>query len=474
MGRDRGPYLDLSSRVRIGAPGWLDNAPAEFVVDASSGFCFRYVEGVAVEICQSRQAPTMRISGLGDDDLDGDGIPTALDILIGAKKTALLATPYVETYRALDYPNGDMPRQEGVCTDVVIRALRNAGYDLQLLVSNDRATAPNAYPAIAKPDRNIDHRRVRNLLVYFQRHFEALSPLSTLLPGDVIFFDTMGDSRPEHIGVVSNQVGKSGRPLIINSWTTGYVTSEMDLLPTVLATHRFRVKTPALDLAEAERGLDGWLARQRLVLDKKHRQLVVVLAPDWSSSVATLYRYERQNDDIYARVASPVMVRLGVNGLASGRGITTAQLSRPSELPEKVEGDMRTPLGVFELGTAFGSKPLSLSSWPFRVTSERDHWVDDPASALYNTWYTSLNPNEQLPFDSSEDLHSYEFAIVLRHNDAPIRKGAGSAHFIHSGTLEHGSHGCTVVPGSEMVQLLKWLEPNQHPLIVQTAGHIYD
>lgn len=243
--RDRGPYLDLASWVRIAAPVWLLKAPAEFVVDSSSGFCFRYVEGVAVEVCQSQQAPTMRISGLGDDDLDGDGIPTALDILIGAKKTVLLATPYIETYRVLDYPNGDMPRREGVCTDVVIRALRNAGYDLQSLVSNDRASAPKAYPAIAKPDRNIDHRRVRNLLVYFQRHFEALSLSSTFLPGDVIFFDTMGDSRPEHLGVVSNQVGKSGRPLIINSWTTGYVTSEMDLLPTVPATHRFRVKAPA-------------------------------------------------------------------------------------------------------------------------------------------------------------------------------------------------------------------------------------
>jgi len=242
---DKGPYSDLSSRIRLTAPSWLAGAPGENVVDSSTGRCFRYVQGVAVELCKSQAVPMLRVSTLGDDDLDRDGIPTALDILIGAKKAVLLASPYIETYRVLGYPNGDMPREEGVCTDVVVRALRNAGYDLQSLLSKDRSSVPRAYPAITKPDRNIDHRRVRNLLVYFKRHFERLPETSLLFPGDIVFFDTMRDAQPEHIGVVSDRVGASGQPLIINSWTTGYVTSEMDLLPSVRATHRFRVKTPS-------------------------------------------------------------------------------------------------------------------------------------------------------------------------------------------------------------------------------------
>jgi hypothetical protein len=56
-----------------------------------------------------------------------------------------------------------------------------------------------------------------------------------------VFFDTMGDSSPEHVGIVSDRLGPSGKPLIINSWTTGYVTAEMDLLGFVRATHHFRV-----------------------------------------------------------------------------------------------------------------------------------------------------------------------------------------------------------------------------------------
>ena len=245
--RDTGPYSDLLARVRLTAPSWLAKSPDERIRVADNGACFRYVEGAAVEACPAAAIPTKRVANLGNDDPDRDGIPTALDILIGAKKTVLLATPYVETYRVLDYPNGDMPRDEGVCTDVVVRALRNAGYDLQSLLSEDRATTPRAYPAIVKPDRNIDHRRVRNLLVYFRRHFESLPASSTWLPGDVAFLDTMGDSRPEHIGVVSDQVGPSGKPLIINSWTNGYVTSEMDLLPMVPVTHRFRIRTPRFE-----------------------------------------------------------------------------------------------------------------------------------------------------------------------------------------------------------------------------------
>jgi len=241
---DKGPYSDLASRVRVTEPSWLAKTPAELILDESSGFCFRYVQGTAVALCASGAKPTLRVANLSkDDDLDSDGIPTGFDILIGAKKTVLLRSPYVETYRALTFPNGDMPREEGVCTDVVVRALRNAGYDLQSLLSRDRASAPSAYPAIAKPDRNIDHRRVRNLLIYFKRHFESLPETSTLLPGDIVLFDTMGDSRPEHIGVVSDSVGTSGQPLIINSWTTGYITSEMDLLPSVPVTHRFRIRS---------------------------------------------------------------------------------------------------------------------------------------------------------------------------------------------------------------------------------------
>jgi uncharacterized protein YijF (DUF1287 family) len=184
-------------------------------------------------------------------DRDGDGIPDALDILLGAKKVALNGARYEGGYVRLPFPGGDVPREIGVCTDVVVRALRNAGIDLQLEVHADIARAPRAYPMVKRRDANIDHRRVKTLLPWFRRHFaghgtDPRSAADPFLPGDVVFFDTFPNrAGPDHIGVVSDRLGDSGLPLVVNNWTDGTRESEMDLLSFVPVTHRFRVRAPA-------------------------------------------------------------------------------------------------------------------------------------------------------------------------------------------------------------------------------------
>ena len=90
----------------------------------------------------------------------------------------------------MTYPGGDVPRTEGVCTDTVIRALRNAGLDLQREVHEDILRAPSAYPMVEKVDASINHRRVRTLLPWFVRHWTTLPRGAKYLPGDVVFFDT--------------------------------------------------------------------------------------------------------------------------------------------------------------------------------------------------------------------------------------------------------------------------------------------
>ncbi|HLU67084.1 MAG TPA: DUF1287 domain-containing protein, partial [Kofleriaceae bacterium] len=179
-------------------------------------------------------------------DADGDGIADPLDLLIGGKKTVLDAAPYGGGYIKIDYPGGDIPRGMGVCTDVVIRAARNAGLDLQAEVHRDIRRSRRSYPMVKRPNPHIDHRRVKTILPYFLRRWDrrvvALDdPDDPLRPGDVVFMDTFPNRRgPDHIGIVSNVIGPSGYPLIINSWTTGFRTSEMDLLQGVPITHRFR------------------------------------------------------------------------------------------------------------------------------------------------------------------------------------------------------------------------------------------
>ena len=221
---DKGIYPDLDARVATRLPSWLQTGPAS-VIEAGPA---RYVtiDGVPVGFAPKEATTAFRVDSPAPWDRDGDTIPDSLDILLGAKKTVLNAAAYKSTYRVIPYPGGDMPRTEGVCTDVVVRALRNAGIDLQKAVHEDAKVRRSAYPGITKPDRNIDHRRVRNLLPYFKRYWTSLptDPKDASvpwLPGDVVLLDTMNDPQPEHMGIVSDSLAQSGLPLVINNWTDG-------------------------------------------------------------------------------------------------------------------------------------------------------------------------------------------------------------------------------------------------------------
>lgn len=136
-------------------------------------------------------------------------------------------TGYTQDYFVIAYPNGDLPAETGACTDVVIRAFRSAGVDLQKEVHEDMSVHFADYPqkwGLAKTDPNIDHRRVPNLQKYFQRHGKSL-PVSTdgndYLPGDVVSWDLNGRGLT-HIGVVSNLWNAAAkRHLIIHNIGSG-------------------------------------------------------------------------------------------------------------------------------------------------------------------------------------------------------------------------------------------------------------
>jgi len=135
---------------------------------------------------------------------------------------------YDPSYRRLAYPNGDIPRMSGVCTDVIIRAYRDAlGIDLQKRVHEDMRSAFSRYPTtwgLKGPDRNIDHRRVPNLRVFFARHGQSLAVSddpADYAPGDIVT-QTVGGGRP-HIGIVTHLKSADGkRPLIVHNigWGT--------------------------------------------------------------------------------------------------------------------------------------------------------------------------------------------------------------------------------------------------------------
>lgn len=134
---------------------------------------------------------------------------------------------YNGRYFKIDFPNGDVPKNIGVCTDVVIRSYRALGVDLQKLVHDDIQQHFDRYPAKriwgqSKPDTNIDHRRVPNLATFFSRHGETLSKSnnpSDYQAGDIVTWKL--ENNLPHIGIVANKKGTSGNPLIIHNIGAG-------------------------------------------------------------------------------------------------------------------------------------------------------------------------------------------------------------------------------------------------------------
>lgn len=151
---------------------------------------------------------------------------------------------YDPGYRILDYPNGDVPVEAGVCTDVVVRALRTGlGMDLQKLVHEDMKRNFARYPknwGLKGPDKNIDHRRVPNLQAYFKRKGWAL-PV-TKKPGDYQAGDLVTCMVPPnlpHIMVVSEKKSADGTPLIIHNIGSG--AQEEDRLFEFVITGHYRI-----------------------------------------------------------------------------------------------------------------------------------------------------------------------------------------------------------------------------------------
>jgi uncharacterized protein YijF (DUF1287 family) len=171
------------------------------------------------------------------------GVASAQDATIAHDAAAVVASAraqvgitrtYDAAYARIPYPMGDVPMERGVCADVLVRAFRADGIDLQRLVHEDMRTYFSAYPrfwGLRGPDSNIDHRRVQNLETFFRRRGYAL-PISTTArdyhAGDIVSWRLPNGLA--HIGLVSDRQAPdgSGRPLVVHNIGAG--TQEEDVL----------------------------------------------------------------------------------------------------------------------------------------------------------------------------------------------------------------------------------------------------
>lgn len=166
-----------------------------------------------------------------------------VDLLAAAQRQIGVTLTYDPAYVRIAYPGGDVPPDRGVCTDVLIRAYRAIGIDLQQRVHEDLRAHWNAYPklwGLRAPDRNIDHRRVPNLATYFSRRGRVLSvsqtDASVYAAGDIVTWRLA--SGVPHIGLVTSE-RHDGRPLIVHNIGAGTQVEDVLFAYTVTGHYRY-------------------------------------------------------------------------------------------------------------------------------------------------------------------------------------------------------------------------------------------
>jgi len=195
------------------------------------------------------------------------------------------------------------------------------------------------------------------------------------------------------------------------------------------------------------------------------KQLLVVSTENWSTPNGILQRYENEGDH-WHKVGRAIHVKLGRNGLGWGRGLHT--IPKDAKYIKK-EGDGKAPAGIFTLKQAFGYQPFDVK-YPYEVYRSTDHCVDDVNSKFYNKIVDSTRGRAD--YQSFEHMKFpkdyYKYGIVVNHNhidEAGAIKGAGSCIFIHIKKVP--TAGCTVMSESEMKEIIKWLDADKEPLLVQ-------
>jgi len=169
--------------------------------------------------------------------------PQLKKMLDGAIAQAGVTTSYDPSYVSLGYPGGDVPEQTGVCSDVVVRAFRKAGIDLQKEIHEDMKAARSDYPAKwgGSLDSNIDHRRVLNLMAYFRRQGKSLPvtySATDYQPGDIVAWDLTNGI--DHIGIVTNMLSASeDRYLIVHNIGAGTRVEDVLFDWTIKGHYRF-------------------------------------------------------------------------------------------------------------------------------------------------------------------------------------------------------------------------------------------
>lgn len=213
------------------------------------------------------------------------------------------------------------------------------------------------------------------------------------------------------------------------------------------------------------------LAAQEIRVPNDSLQLVTVINDHWDDTTAVMRRFQRETSQAkWVEVGQPVPVNLGRTGLAWGS--SSLMETKKVEGKRKVEGDGRSPAGIFPFLQAFGHpappEGYAKENLPF-LTVEEEQCVDDGSSPYYNQ---VVDPNEVggVTWNSAETMKIglYQMGLVVGHNCPKAKPGMGSCIFFH---LERGpgkpTAGCTSMKGKDLKALLLWLRADDNPVVIQ-------
>jgi L,D-peptidoglycan transpeptidase YkuD (ErfK/YbiS/YcfS/YnhG family) len=208
---------------------------------------------------------------------------------------------------------------------------------------------------------------------------------------------------------------------------------------------------------------------------RKCGQLMVVTTDSWDAIFGKLRRYERV-DGQWKVVGNPMRANVGKKGMGWGIGLHG---TFSEGAVQKREGDKRAPAGVFALDEGFGAAPAEqagVSAFPYRQMTASFAGVDDPASKHYNRIVDMTRVERD--WKSAEEMLSadgtYRLGVVIRHN-WPAFAGYGSCIFLHVWKGEDiGTSGCTALAPENVETLLRWLDTQKDPLLVQLPRAEYE
>ena len=201
------------------------------------------------------------------------------------------------------------------------------------------------------------------------------------------------------------------------------------------------------------------------------QQLLLAITNDWEASEGSLYRYVKDEGKLWHLVGQSIPIVVGSRGLGWGRGLHGALLG---EGPVKEEGDGRSPAGAFHIRQAFGHALPSEAfnvKLPYRRLTESLVCIDDASSISYNQIIEPTEQSEQDWIDTGVMMRHYDlyqWGLVVEHNAHPPIPGSGSCIFLHAWRgPSKATSGCTAMALRDMEDIVKWLEPEAHPLFIQ-------